>query len=71
MKRGPPWIWFAPWSWRREELRPIAVWAVVIGMILSALAPPVLPLIGQLVQGIGYVCVRGWIAVFSMLQKPI
>lgn len=45
----PAWRWFAPWSWGSDELRRVAVWAVIVVMILWFVAPMFLPAILQIV----------------------
>ena len=59
-------IWFAPWNWRREEFRRLAIWAVVVVMIFSSLAPGVFP---RIVQGIGDLCLINLNSWYEMLNK--
>jgi len=62
----PPWIWLTPWSWRGAEVRLAVLWAVVTALILSVVAPPLLP---GITSAVGYLCLRGWRFMFELLGK--
>jgi hypothetical protein len=66
--RRPESIWLMPWHWGREELRRIAVWALAIALIVSSVAPTVLPTIAS---GVGHLCWLGWFSLFRMIETLI
>lgn len=59
------WIWFAPWRWGRQEYQRLILWAVVIVIILSSVAPGVVQWVTNNIS-IPYVFQSVWRMLFSL-----